>query len=366
MNKNSKLIILGVYLISIFNTVYSQNVWESFGTSSSPWVISPDLKIISKSTYKVEFQNLTFQSEEEKKNKTWSAQLAYVNLTSYNETPLDIAFTVRNIIPSNLSNIYKDDGWYWYVSVDYTTTSGQDKYYKIIYHAYKNYSTISVSTNSNDNGVSSGWKKISPLDARRFRFLFDDNQFQIYNDRGDNLEKTLYGVKKIRYINIGIGPGTNLQITNTSCQKMTVYGQSLPYLQKAANYLDNNNASSAASEMTTAINKGLGCYETYLMRGIAYYKQGYYKSAIEDFTTAISYSANNKETAYYYRGMSKLAIGDDYGINDLRSGGQEGMVFLRENNLLNYTPGQKKTTPQKRNSSSQSKSSQPKKPVLKK
>lgn len=121
--------------------------------------------------------------------------------------------------------------------------------------------------------------------------------------------------------------------------------------------MDKNRFSAAASEMTTAINKGLKCYETYLMRGLAYYYQDYYKTAIEDFTSAINCTASNKESAYYYRGMSKLELGDDYGVNDLRNGGQEGMVFLRENNLLNYTPGQskKRQTTKSNNSPSGSK-----------
>ena len=215
-----------------------------------------------------------------------------------------------------------------------------------------------------DNGTQGKWESTSMMDYRRFKIYFDNETLKIYDKNGDNLAKTIYGVKNVRTIQVGAGPGTELEITNTSCQRMTIYGQSLPYLQKAANYLDNNNASSAANEMTTAINKGLKCYDTYLMRGVAYYMQGYYKSAIEDLTSAISYSANNKELAYYYRGMSKLALDDDYGINDLKNGGQDGLVFLRENNLMNYTPGQskRKTTTQKKPSSP----SQPKKPVLKK
>ena len=366
MNKNFRLLILFVFLISIFNIALSQNVWESFGTSLSPWIISHDLKSYSNTTSKVDIKNMNFKSEENKRNKTWSSKFAWINLTIYNDSPIDISFSVRNVIPSNLSNIYNDDGWYWKVQVQYTTISGQNKIYDMNYctDKYNNSRNTYQSAHTNDNGVSTDWETVTTIENRRFRILFDDNQIKIYDNRGDNLAKIIYGVKNLRYILVGAGPGTELEITNTSCQRMTIYGQSLPYLQKAANYLDNNNASSAANEMTTAINKGLKCYDTYLMRGVAYYMQGYYKSSIEDLTSAISYSSSNKELAYYYRGMSKLAIDDDYGINDLKNGGQDGLVFLRENNLMNYTPGQskKKTTTQKKSSTP----SQPKKPALKK
>lgn len=163
--------------------------------------------------------------------------------------------------------------------------------------------------------------------------------------------KTIYGVKKTHSVQVGVGPGTNLEITNTSCQRMTTYGQALPYLSKATDYIKQNNPSAATNEMTTAISKGLTCYDTYLIRGVAYYLQGYYKSAIEDLTSAINYYANNKEMAYYYRGMSKLALDDDNGINDLKNGGQDGLVFLRENNLMNYVPGQNKKNTNTKNSS---------------
>lgn len=366
MNKNTRLLALSVFLISIFNIALSQNIWESFGTSSSPWIISSKLTTYSNTSNRVDVKNMNFESADNKKNGNWTAENIWINTSNYNESPLDIAFSIKSLIPSNLDNIYAKGGWHWKVRIRYTTISGQDKYFDLLFSTgvYNNSKTTYQSSNTNDNGVYGEWHSVSTIENRRFRILFDDNQIKLYDNRGDNLVKTLYGIKKVNSIVIGLGPGTELEITNTNCQKRTIYGQSLPFLQKAANYLDNNNASSAASEMTTAINKGLKCYDTYLMRGVAYYMQGYYKSAIEDLTSAISCSASNKEMAYYYRGMSKLALDDDYGINDLKNGGQDGIVFLRENNLMNYTPGQskKKTTTPKKPSSS----SRPKKPALKK
>lgn len=353
--------------MSIYNTALGREVWESISSSSSLWTISTNLQTYANTTYRVNFKNLKFLSEEDKKNNKWSNENAWINLSSYNDTPIDLAFTVQNIIPSDYKNIYlQNPQWYWLIDIDYTTTSGQHKYFRLNYctSKYNNSNSTYQDTYISDNGTQSKWESTSALEYRRFRILFNDNTVEIYDKNGDNLAKTIYGVKNIRDVRVGAGPGTELEITNTSCQKMTILGQALPYLNKATNFMDNNNASAAASEMTTAINKGLKCYETYLIRGIAYYRMEYYKSAIEDFTSAISYPASNKEQAYCYRGFSKLALDDDYGINDLRNGGQDGIVFLRENNLLNYTPGQskKKTTPQNRNTTP----SKPNKPALKK
>lgn len=360
-----KIALTLILLSMTYAIALSQNIWEAFGTSSSTWSVSSELESYSNTTSKVDFMNKNFQSEEDKKNNQWSAECIWINTTS---SPLDISFAVENIIPSSLSNPYhKKNDWYWFVEIKYTTSSGQNKYFKLNYvtEKYTNSNSTYQSACMTDNGTQSKWESTTSFKIRRFRILFDDGEIKIYDNSGDHLAKTIYSVKNVRFVKVGAGPGTHLEVTNTSCQRMTTYGQSLPYIEKAANYLEHNNPSSAASEMTTAINKGLKCYDTYLMRGVAYYAQGYYKSAIEDLTSAINSSASNKELAYYYRGMSKLALDDDYGINDLKNGGQNGLVFLRENNLMNYTPGQNKkkttTTPKRKTTTSQ-----PKKQALKK
>ena len=375
----SKLVLLSSDIMKVVATLalllmsptiaLSQNIWESFGTSSSPWSVSTDLESYSNTTSKVDFMNKKFVSEEDKRNNKWSAKTIWISTSSYQNSPLDISFSVENIIPSNLSNIHhKNNDWYWNVEIEYTTSAGQNKYFRLNYCTgkYSDSNNTYQSACTTDNGTQSKWETTTSLKVRRFRILFDDGEIKIYDASGNHLAKTIYSVKNVGSVKVGAGPGTHLEVTNTSCQRMTIYGQSLPYLQKAANYMDSNNASSAASEMTTAINKGLKCYDTYLMRGIAYYAQGYYKSAIEDLTLAINYSASNKEMAYYYRGMSKLALDDDYGINDLRNGGQDGLVFLRENNLMNYTPGQNKKKSTANTTKKKTTSSQPKKPALKK
>ncbi len=357
----------------------SQNVWESFGTSSSPWSISTDLECAINTPSKVDIYNMNYPSEDNVKNKTWSVCSASINTSNYNESPLDIAFTIKNLSSPTNNSLYLNTSagttkWYysneryWKVQINYTTTSGQSKYYDMNYSTIKDSNKDSTyhSSNYSDNGNSSKWESITWKNNRIFRVLFDDNKINIFDQNGDNLVKTIYGVKKINSVRVGAGPGTQLWITNTSCQKMTIYGQSQQYLQRAENYMANNNPSAAVSEMTTAINKELKCYDTYLMRGIAYYVQGYYKSAIEDLSSAINYSANNKEMAYYYRGMSKLALNDDYGISDLRNGGQNGLAFLRENNLMNYTPGQNKKKTTTNTAKKKTTSSQSKKPELKK
>lgn len=353
-------IIIAAVISSNFLTE-AQEIWESFGTTSSPWQISSKLKTITKSSNKVEIENQIHESAEDERNNKWSSESAWISTST---CPLDISFTVENIIPGNYINNYqKRNCWYWKVSIGYTPSTGKGKYYDLLYFTgkYESYYDTYQESCTNDNGTQSNWTTTASLRYRNFRILFNDDEIKIYDNSGNNLIKTIYGVKHVNYVSVDAGPGTHLAITNTSCLKMTTYGQALPYMARAAEYIQNEQYSSAASEMTKAIDKGLKCYDVYLMRGCAYYFQTYYKSAIEDFSTAINYSANNKETAYYYRGLSKLQLNDDSGIHDLRNGGQEGMVFLRENDLLNYTPGQNKKIKSSRRSN---RTAQQKKPAL--
>ena len=355
-------IIIAAVISSNFLTE-AQEIWESFGTTSSPWQISSKLKTITKSSNKVEIENQIHESAEDERNNKWSSESAWISTST---CPLDISFTVENIIPGNYINNYqKTNCWYWKVSIRYTLSTGHNKYYNLIYGSFKHESRYASypyqETCTSEDGTQSDWISANFMQHRRFRVLFDGDELKIYNDNGENLAKNITGVRNVNYISVAAGPGTHLAITNTSCLKMTTYGQAVPYLARAAEYIQNEQYSSAASEMTKAIDKGLRCYDVYLMRGCTYYFQTYYKSAIEDFSTAINYSANNKETAYYYRGLSKLQLNDDSGIHDLRNGGQEGMVFLRENDLLNYTPGQNKKNQSSRRSN---RSAQQKKPAL--
>ncbi|MCH5175071.1 MAG: hypothetical protein J1F40_04235 [Prevotellaceae bacterium] len=368
-----KMLMLLVIFLIYPNMLKSQDAWKTLNTSSSPWSISPHLTCNQNTKYKVDIINMNYPLDKNIKNGAYGAATVWIDTWMYDGLPMDISFTVRNL-SSPLTPIYLytsldskkrfDDDRVWFVEIDYQIKN-EYRYLKLYYSASKNTASNSIyqSYCTDDNGTQSKWEWITSLDYRQFRILFDGNQIKIYDKNGENLVKIIYGVIELKYIRVGVGSGTNLEITNTSYKMITTYGQALPYIHRAADYIKRNYPYSAAIEMTTAIdNKGFKFYETYLYRGIAQYMQGNYELAIEDLTTAISYTADNKEIAYYYRGMSKLAINDNSGIGDLKHGGQDGVAFLQERNRSNYPP--RTTNQSKPKAVKKSTSVPPKKPAL--
>jgi hypothetical protein len=83
--------------------------------------------------------------------------------------------------------------------------------------------------------------------------------------------------------------------------------------------------------------------------------QEHYKTAIEDLSNALGQygiSSENKESAYYLRGLCRANIGDEECVNDMRKAGQDGKIWLRENNLENYVVGSSSINTQSKSKSS--------------
>ena len=290
----------------------------------------------------------------------------YVELYAYRYsnkldlTDFVLSFDVKNktIPPEREADIYS----FWIIRITYIDKADRIKTSRNwVIRCNNHLHEYDYKPNSSYNGLGTNYAG-GMKSCRNVKICFNNDELDVYIDKQE--VTSIDDVALIQSISVHVSAGTTLCIENTKMQKLTVFGKAVPYLQKAMDYIDKNNPSSAASEMTKAIKKDLKCYDTYFMRGFAYYLQGFYKSAIEDFTSAISYSSTKKEMAYYYRGLSKLAINDYNGVSDLKNGGQDGIVILRENNLMNYTPGQKNkkvTGAPKRNTPSPTK-----KPTLKK
>lgn len=76
-------------------------------------------------------------------------------------------------------------------------------------------------------------------------------------------------------------------------------------------------------------------YYAYMLRAYAYRAMGLYKSAVVDYTGALTCKPND-EDAYYERGQLKLYLEDVTGIDDLKKSGEFGRALLREYDLLDY------------------------------
>ena len=81
-----------------------------------------------------------------------------------------------------------------------------------------------------------------------------------------------------------------------------------------------------------AIDGGHKNYDIFYKRGNAYYKAGYYNSAIDDLYMALSYNENG-EQAHLLLGKAMLIKNDLIGIKHLLLGGIEGMAIVKELDL---------------------------------
>lgn len=72
-----------------------------------------------------------------------------------------------------------------------------------------------------------------------------------------------------------------------------------------------------------------------MLRAYAYRAMELYKSAIADYTSALSCKPDD-EDAYYERGLLKLHVEDITGIDDLKKSGEFGRALLLEYDLMNY------------------------------
>ena len=126
-------------------------------------------------------------------------------------------------------------------------------------------------------------------------------------------------------------------------KRQTDFGAALPEILNAAELIENKNYSTAISKLNHVLSSYRGAIP-YYYRARAYVGQEYYKSAIEDCNSALQYQCEieQRNNIYFLRGFSKLLLNDDTGVTDMRQAGNLGMTFLRENDLLDYVPGQSK------------------------
>ncbi len=77
-------------------------------------------------------------------------------------------------------------------------------------------------------------------------------------------------------------------------------------------------------------------YNIYMKRANAFIKMKFYKNAISDITHAISFKQT--EEAYLLRGKLKISERDNSFVEDLRKGGFEGEIILKEMGINPYAP----------------------------
>ena len=357
-----------VFLCSLVNIKLSaQAEWESVNTDSWSWGYNNELNIFSKTVSKLSIWNSDAETKEDKKNNKWSSKTITMQIPFTGARPYTISFQIynKNNKPTYKYRVYekkkngdKKEAWhnnaiYWGYQINAKSVSGTTNSFTQYYCDRKNYNTAYTYTDawSSDNRQ---WVSNADITTRTIKIEYDGKgTIKVFGGYGTTLVHTFYSSNVVSSITIHAGPAANVEVLNMSASQMSNYGLAKPEIELANKHLEQENYSLALSSLTKVITTyNYQDANIYCSRAYAYAMLDYKKSAIDDCTMALKYDSQN-EWAYRTRGILKLALEDDSGVEDLRKGGAEGIAFLKEHDLLDYRPGQSRSQSQTQKSQSQ-------------
>jgi hypothetical protein len=391
-----KFILVLTTLLASF-PILAQEEWENAATSNLKWKTDARLVNLSDALSNLKVSNLTSESASDKASNKWSSLDAYLNQTISLDRPCEITFNVTNTncylykqpervaytkkkvkggrVVANIAQsiflfpwgigswwwnparethtyVYKDTNRYqvyWGYTLSVTTSNGQKETYNRNFCDGLNSSTdYMYSDNSN-------WRTYYSGKDHAIKLVYgDDNSLKIYDN--SDLVKTYYNVKYITYLGLRLGVDAKLEASSFSFRQKSNYGIAKPRIDEGMCKMQKEDWYNAARDFTYVIETlHYSNFDVLFARGFAYAMQEHYKTAIEDLSNALGQygiSSENKESAYYLRGLCRANIGDEECVNDMRKAGQDGKIWLRENNLENYVVGSSSINTQSKSKSS--------------
>lgn len=339
-----KHILLITLLLSTF-PAYSQQEWEDAVPTGLKWDVDLKLSWYRTSLDDLKVANLIPETKEDKKNNRWASLNAKLNYQIKETRPFEITVDVTNLNnrPDYKYAVYegKKQKWhskaiYWGYEIGVNTSTGGNAYYSRNFSDNKSnaYSNTSVYDSDSKNWTSHYGGKQHSL-----KIEYDGSQTIRIYDNGVCV-KTFYNAKSICYFGFKVGTASQIHATNLKIKRKSNYGMAKPRIDVAIEKMQKEDWYNAAKDYTYIIETlQYTDFNILFSRGFAYAMQEHYKTAIDDFTKALSQSdatSKNCESAYYLRGLCKANIGDDECVTDMRRAGQDGKIWLKENNLENY------------------------------
>ncbi len=352
VNNISKKFLLILVLLFSNILVHAQEEWVVVPIFQS-WRTDSQLTCYSKTLDLLHIYNSVAETKEDKKNNrftTKDASLYFFQSDSLlRQTVFEISFKLRNLKdPENYKfKTYQGEKEVWYKG---------NIYYGVVLK-YKdclnNNKTYTVWFCDDKYGGSSHREVIGSTELswrRDFNYSYHgDINIKISCDGKGVLHYSADGVSRyfsdfgtLTDIEICAGTAAELKASDLIVKKKTIYGMVKPLIDNALELMEKEEWYEASQILTQILN----LYKDYyilLYRATCYFSCGFYQSAIVDFTEALVYIPENEkeyiEDVYFKRGLCKFAVEDiDGAIEDFYKGGQNGMIILRENNLIDYKP----------------------------
>lgn len=356
--------LFGILLSLCFSlSLCAQDEWEDATPAGLKWDIDLKLTWYNSALNNLKVANLIPETKEDKKNNRWQSYVAKLNYQIKETRPFEITVDVTNLNnrPDYKYAVYegKKQKWhskaiYWGYEIGVNTTSGGTAYYSHHYEDKKS-DAYSYSNTSEHDSDSRQWTSYYGGKEHSLRVEYDgDHTIRIY-DNG-RCVKTFSNAKSICYFGFKAGTASQIQATNFKVRRKSNYGMAKPRIDEAMSKMQKEDWYNAARDFTYVIETlRYTNFDVLFARGFAYAMQEHYKTAIEDFTKALSQygiTSENRESAYYLRGLCRANIGDEECVNDMRKAGQDGKIWLRENNLENYVVGSSSNNSQSSDQSS--------------
>lgn len=330
--------------------VFSQEEWEDATPSGLKWDIDLKLTGYNSALNNLKVANLIPETKEDNKNNSWTSYSAKINYQINETRPFEITVDVTNLNnrPDYIYPIYEGQKqkWhattiYWGYEIGVNTTSGGTAYYSHHYADGKS-DAYSYSNTSEHDSDSRQWTSYYGGKEHSLKVEYDgDHTIRIY-DNG-RCVKSFPNAKSVCYFGFKAGTASQIQATNFKVRRKSNYGMAKPRIDEAMSKMQKKDWYNAARDLTYVIEiLRYTNFDVLFARGFAYAMQEHYKTAIEDFTKALNQygiTTDNRESAYYLRGLCRANIGDEQCITDMRNAGQDGKIWLRENDLENYVVG---------------------------
>lgn len=390
---------LTLFLVSLLFVLpaFSQEEWEVAIPSGLTWNTESQLSASSTSLSYLCVSNLTSESSENKAYNTWSSIDAYLNQKLILDRPCEITMVAKNIncyvyekeprvaytkkktnrgrVVANIAQTLLMPFWGWGSWLWNPVRETITYYYKhdTVNNRYWGYTIKVKSTSGTSNTFTrnfcdglnnatdymdsdnSNWRRYYKGKSHNIRISFtDDKYLKIFDN--EELVKTFSNVQTIEYLSLRVGVETKIEASNFSIKKKSNYGMAKPRIDEAMSKMQKEDWYNAAKDLTYVIETlRYTNFDVLFARGFAYAMQEHYKTAIEDFTKALNQygiTTENRESAYYLRGLCRANIGDEQCITDMRNAGQDGKIWLRENDLENYVVGSGSNSSQSNNNQS--------------
>lgn len=341
-----KALLLFIFFLPL--SLFAQSEWEDATPSGLKWDIDLKLSWYNTTLTNLKVANLIPETKEDKKNKKWRSYNAELNYQIKESRPFEITFDVTNL--NNRADykyaVYdgKKKKWhskeiYWGYEIGVNTTSGSTQYFTRNYSDKKSDSYHHTSYTDTD---SRGWSSYYGGKSHSIKIEYNgDHTIKVF-DNG-TLVKTFYNSKSICYLGFKVGTAALVQATNLKIRRKSNYGMAKPKIDEAMSKMQKQEWYNAARDLSYVIGTlRYTDYSVYYTRGVAYAMQENYRTAIEDFSKALNLTgltSEQREGAYYVRGLCRASIGDDECVNDMRKAGQDGKIWLRENQLEDYIVG---------------------------